>query len=286
MLFLFVVFLLTSALVFPLVRLLPALEFLPHLIALLAVLAASILMTRFVNKKPFGAIGLSLHPAMFREFGIGALLGFVMMASIFIVELLCGYVTVMSRGLTLGGGVWVLISSFAFFGLVAVSEEIAFRGYAFQTLIQGVTFLPATIVMSVTFAVAHRGNPEITTLAFVNLVIAGVWLSVAYMKTRSLWLPIGLHWAWDLSQTTVFGYPTSGIESANRKMIDAIQSGPVWVTGGSFGPEGGALATVALVVATGYILKSRMLAAPEGIVTLDSIEDLLGSQRTPGRTDE
>ena len=59
-------------------------------------------------------------------------------------------------------------------------------------------------------------------------------------------------------------------------MIDVVQRGPDWLTGGAFGPEGGALATISLIIGIGVVLKARSLKAPEGIITLDSIVDLLG----------
>ena len=94
-------------------------------------------------------------------------------------------------------------------------------------------------------------------------------------STRSLWLPFGLHWGWNFSLTTLFSLPTSGMGFPDRQLFMLEQSGPGWLTGGAFGPEGGALATVALVACPWHILKSKLYAAPEGIITLDSLEDLV-----------
>jgi uncharacterized protein len=161
------------------------------------------------------------------------------------------------------------------FGFAAALEELLFRGYMFQTLAQGITLFPAMILFSALFAVAHASNPSASLLSSVNVFLAGVWLSFAYIKTRSLWLPIGLHWSWNFSQTTVFGFPTSGISFADRRLLNQVVTGPDWITGGGFGPEGGVLATAALVAGTWYLLKSRRISVPEGIVTLDSLEDVL-----------
>ena len=280
--FVFLASLLTSVLVFPALQLFPSADFLSQLLMLAALIAATYIMTRFVNMKPFGAIGLSLHPAMMRQFGSGLLLGLVMMASVYCVEMLCGFVVLSWKGLAIWKVLWVLVSSLAIFGVAALMEEVAFRGYLFQTLIQGITFLPATLLMTLFFCAAHLRNPGVSTLSIVNIALAGVWLSVAYMKTRSLWLPFGLHWSWNFAQTTVFGYPTSGGTFEGQRVFDAVQAGPDWMTGGSFGPEGGILSTIALVACTWFILKSENLAAPEGIVTLDSIEDLIVAQRDSG----
>jgi membrane protease YdiL (CAAX protease family) len=276
LLFFFIAGILGSAMVIPVMRLAPGLEAVQGILILASLLISSYVMTRFVNRKPFGAIGLSMHPVMFREFGMGLLLGLMMIGGIYVVERLLGYVVLSWRGLDIWSTLRVLVSSLVLFGLTAFYEEVAFRGYLFQTLIQGITFLPATILMAILFAAGHLANPHVTTFGLVNVALAGICFSVAYMKTRSLWLPIGIHWAWNFCQTTFFGYPTSGIEFSGRRLFEAVQAGPEWVTGGTFGPEGGILTTLALLLGSGFVLKSSILKAPEGIITLDSLEDLLG----------
>jgi hypothetical protein len=118
-------------------------------------------------------------------------------------------------------------------------------------------------------------NPEIGMLSYVNIGLVSITLSLAYYKTRGLWLPIGMHFAWNFTQTTIFGYPTSGLPPTGLSVFDLTQSGPAWITGGAFGPEGGILATLAVIAGTWYILKSSRIRAEEGIITLDSLEDVL-----------
>jgi uncharacterized protein len=232
-------------------------------------------MTRFVNRKPFAAVGLWIHSRMPRELGTGLLVGSLMMAGIFVVAVALGGVQLEWRGFSAGQSAAIIAVSLFGFGVAAAFEEVLFRGYVFQTLAQGITILPAMLVLSGLFALAHAANPSASLLSSVNVFLAGLWLSFAYVKTRSLWLPIGLHWAWNFCQTTVFGFPTSGIAFADRRLFDQVGTGSEWVTGGGFGPEGGVLATLALVIGTWYLLKSRRLIIPEGIVTLDSLEDVL-----------
>ena len=255
-------------------------DFVVNAFVLASSLLTTFLMVRFINKKPFGAVGFSLHPRMFRELGMGCLLGFLMMTGIFLVELLGGYAQLSWRGLTAEQTARTLLWSIPYFGVAASLEETLFRGYFFQTLIQLMTFLPATLVMSLFFAVGHALNPHATVFGLINVALAGIWFSVAYMKTRSLWLPCGLHFAWNFSQTSLYAFPTSGIGFGGLRIFDLVQRGPEWLTGGPFGPEGGALATLALVVGTWYVLKSPYLRAPGGIVTLDSVEDLLPPSST------
>lgn len=248
-----------------------------RLATLLATLGASYIMTRFVNKKPFGAIGLIFHSEVFTEFGLGCLFGFLMMLGIFVVEAMSGFVQLEWGGLSLLRCVGVVLWSLLWFSVAAFLEETLLHGYFFQTLIQWITFLPATLILALAFALSHSGNPHATNFALTNIGLAGIWLSIAYFKTRSLWLPFGLHLSWNFTQTTVFAFPTSGISFPEDRLMNLTQSGPEWITGGAFGPEGGALATIALAACTWYILKSKRISTPKGIITLDSIEDLLPS---------
>ena len=250
-------------------------RFVGEVLLVVGILVATYVMTKFVNKKPFGAVGLFLQERTIKEIGIGFLLGFLMVAGIFLVEYGLGYVEIARRELVLGDALVVAGSSLALFAVVAFAEEALFRGYIFQTTIQAITFLPAMILFSTLFALAHWGNPNVSAGGLVNIAIAGVWLSFAYMKTRSLWLPFGLHWGWNFSLTTLFSFPTSGMTHPDRQLFVLEQSGPEWLTGGAFGPEGGVLATIALVLCTWHFLKSKMYATPEGIITLDSLEDLV-----------
>jgi membrane protease YdiL (CAAX protease family) len=248
---------------------------LERLLLLAAALAATWALTRFVNRKPVRSVGLWIHGGTLRELGAGCLLGFLMMGGIYVVEVGLGYVHPSRAGLGPAGAVRVTVLSVIWFGAGAMGEELLFRGYAFQSLIQALTFLPATLLTAVVFGLAHLQNPHMTAFSLSNVVLAGILFSFAYMKTRSLWLPFGIHFAWNFSQTTLFGFPTSGMVDDSHALFNAARSGPAWIGGGDFGPEGGALATIALLACLWYILKAGFLRPPEGTVTLDSLEDLV-----------
>ena len=247
-------------------------------LALAAVLLASYICTRWLNRKPFAAVGLWLHPRAMSEMLWGVLLGFLMMAFIFAALLVGGGIQTEFRSLGAGEIAGIILSSVITFAAAAMLEEVVFRGYPFQTLIQGITLLPAVILMAILFCAAHLTNPNTSTFGIVNIGLAAVWLSFAYLKTKGLWLPFGLHFGWNFSQTTVFAFPTSGIEFAEYKLFGTVVTGPEWLTGGAFGPEGGALATVALIASTIYVLKAKRFEAVSGIITLDTIEDLAVEQ--------
>jgi hypothetical protein len=197
------------------------------------------------------------------------------MAGIFVVEVALGYAAPVWQGFPPGHLALSILQLAAIFTLTATLEELLFRGYAFQTLMQGITFAPAMLLVSLLFALAHARNPNATVFGLCNVALAGIWLSFAYFKTRGLWLPMGLHCGWNFAQTAIFGFPTSGADFSGLKPFVTAQSGPEWVTGGAFGPEGGVLATISLIAGTWYILKSPAFSTPPGIVTLESLEDLL-----------
>jgi len=250
-------------------------------VMLAALLAATGFMTRIVNKKPFGAAGLARTRGAGRDVALGLLLGLLMMGGIFLVELALGYVHPESRGSGPIDLLRIVASSALLFAMGAVVEEMLFRGYAFQSIMQGVTFLPAALGVSVLFALAHLGNPGVSAFGLVNIGLAGLWLSFAYLKTRTLWFACSLHFSWNFCQTTLFSFPTSGFSMDDRMLFHMNQNGPAWVTGGDFGPEGGALATIALLLCTAHIIKSSLYRREPGVITLDSIEDLVPAG--PGR---
>ena len=259
-----------------------SLSVLENAVILIAALGATVIMTRTVNKKPVSAVGLGFHHETFKDLGAGALLGFLMMTGIYLIVVALGYSVTTGRGLSTGDAVWVVAGGLAWFASGALGEEILFRGYPFQTLVQAVTLLPAMLLMAVVFTAAHAQNPHMTFLSALNVALAGILFSIAYVKTRSLWLPFGIHWGWNFCQTTLFGFPGSGIAPGSHALVITETTGPAWITGGDFGPEGGVLATLALVIATWYVLKATYLIAPEGIITLDSVEDLIGPRNGKG----
>ena len=89
---------------------------------------------------------------------------------------------------------------------------------------------------------------------FINTALAGVWLAVAYLRTRTLWFPLGVHWAWNWALGAVFGLPVSGItDLAPYPLMRGTDHGPAWLTGGSYGIEGGLACTITLAITTVFI---------------------------------
>lgn len=134
------------------------------------------------------------------------------------------------------------------FAFVAVSEELFSRGYV-QGLIKAEYGMKAAIIVSAfLFTLLHALNPDVfsSPLPLVNLFLAGVLFGISREVSGSLWMPIGLHFSWNLLQGSLFGFPVSGLPIDSVLTHDV--TGSELLTGGGFGAEGSIMATVILLV--------------------------------------
>jgi hypothetical protein len=142
-----------------------------------------------------------------------------------------------------------------------MGEELIFRGYPFQALVQGMGPTAAMVLMSIIFGFLHLSNPNVTLFSTVNTVLAGLFLSVAYLKTRTLYFPFGLHFSWNFVQSFILSLPVSGLLT-NRTIFIPTDYGPDWLTGGRYGPEAGVGTTFIMVAAiVWFIVEKRIKPA-------------------------
>lgn len=143
---------------------------------------------------------------------------------------------------------------------VAFQEELLYRGYLFQRLADGLGAWPTQLLMAGYFAWEHWGNPglldpTVKRWATVNIGLAAILLGLGYLRTRSLALPIGLHFGWNWAQGWLLGFPVSGTVDLSGFHRPVLHAKPVWLTGGAFGLEGSALC--ALVALAGILILAR-----------------------------
>jgi CAAX protease family protein len=144
----------------------------------------------------------------------------------------------------------------------AINEELVFRGIIFRWIEEFGGSWVALLVTSTLFGAAHLLNPHASPLAALGIAFeAGVLLGAAYMLTRSLWLPMGLHAAWNFAQGEIYDVPVSGTKV--HGMVDATLSGPPLLTGNGFGLEA---SPIAMAVATLFGLWLLWLAIRKGEV--------------------
>ncbi len=136
----------------------------------------------------------------------------------------------------------------------AIFEEILFRGVLFRIMEEKLGSYIALGISAFIFGMMHLGNPNSSLIAGIGLAIqAGLLLASAYIYTRNLWFPIGIHFAWNFTQTAIYGANVSGHKMAKTLIISNI-SGAEWFTGGGFGPEGSVQATIFCLIATIILL--------------------------------
>ena len=217
---------------------------------LVAVLAASAACARWLERRTLASVGYKLHPGWFRDFALGSAIGSATISLAVAVEFGAGAVH-FNRELSGAGATYALGYLFVLFLLAGAIEELLFRGFGFQALIDGGGGFLAVGLTSGVFGLAHIWNDHASVFSTLNTVLAGVWLGAAYLMTRSLWLATALHYSWNLIMAFVFGLPVSGIESFQKlAVLRGESTNPLWVSGGNYGPEAGAAATLALLVST------------------------------------
>jgi membrane protease YdiL (CAAX protease family) len=260
----FAMFMALSALVIPLLAEPSAMEALDprQLFLLIPLLLASWVMTRLVDQRPVATLGVSLNRRAIAELAWGMLLGAFLIGLVFGVFLAVGAIRITrirwepsEFGLFAWGGL--------FFLGAAVLEELLLRGYLFQTLLEGLGIYPTLIISSVLFSAAHLANPNISQLGLITIALAGLLFSVCYLKTRALWMPIGVHAAWNFFEGHVFSLPVSGL-TVQPHLFDVHVSGALLVTGGAFGPEGSLVTALVLGAATAVLLSVPLVRPDPG----------------------
>jgi membrane protease YdiL (CAAX protease family) len=197
------------------------------------------------QREPIKAMGLGLRSGWRREIALGSAIGWAgMLACVLPIALTGGLVvTVYSTWHQFA----LVLLDLAILAIAALAEEVAFRGYPFQRLIEAVGPAAATFFLSILFGLIHWGNPGATSASTLVTILAGWLLSLAYLRTRALWVGWGFHFTWNAVMGIVFGLPISGITKFSP-VIASNTIGPSWFTGGDYGPEGSALCAVVLLV--------------------------------------
>lgn len=147
-----------------------------------------------------------------------------------------------------------LVSMFCYFAIVAVGEEIMFRGVLFRWIDEKWGFWWAIGISALVFGLIHITNPGGTLWSSIAIAIeAGLLLGAAYKWSGTLWVPIGIHWAWNYSQGNIFGFAVSG-QAAGESLFHAQMQGSDWLTGGVFGAEASVVAVVVGLLVSAWFI--------------------------------
>ena len=204
-----------------------------------------------LERKRLDWFGFSLREAFRAEYLIGALFGAGMVSLLLLFAWLGNGAAI--HGLALHGEVfwkWLSLWIVAML-LTGFSEELQFRGYPFASLIRGIGFWPASILLSLAFGGLHYfGKPMETVADGLSVTLLGLFVCFTLRRTGSLWFAIGFHSAFDFFALSLYGAPNTGNDGLplDHHLMDVAFNGPAWLTGGDQGLEASWLAFPLLAV--------------------------------------
>ncbi len=246
-----------------------------------ALFLATYFMTRWIDRRPFGTAGLHMHRAWGRQLFFGFTLGSVMITAVFGAIYLGRGFSIDAVVMHGGPLVVALLVNFAFFMMVGVAEEFLLRGYFLQVLSNGVGFAGAVAISSLLFGAGHFFGPRQNLLGAVNAGLIGAVFCLMIYRTRSLWIPIGVHAGWDFCESWLWSVPDSSFMFPGHLLKVGIH-GPQWLTGGTVGPEGSVMTCVIVVLAALYVWRSRRFQAePESEEMWNRFVDGYGKPPAP-----
>jgi membrane protease YdiL (CAAX protease family) len=196
--------------------------------------------------------GLPWREGWHGEVGLGLAIGWsVAVVCVLPLALIGGIAIVLSPQFSYWG--W-LLSDIAFFAFAALAEEVAFRGYAFQRFVAVVGPLGASLGFAVFYAIVQSLQPGSSGISIAVSMVFTLVLSMAYLRTRALWLSWGLNFGWKASRAIIFGLTVCGV-SSHSSVVEGNPMGPYWLTGGGYGLDGSWLAFFVLLLAVPVVYR-------------------------------
>ena len=233
---------------------------------------------RLLEGLPFRALGCWLTPGWLRHLLLGAAIGAITIGVAVLIAGVPGGLgftfDIANTSRAVGES---LIVSLVVFALAAAFEEALFRGYILQTLNRAGLGWLAIGLTSAFFGLAHMANPAANLISTTNTVLAGIWFGLAYLKTRDLWFPFGIHLMWNWMQGSILGIEVSGLtEISPAPLFNEIDRGPAWLTGEHYGIEASIACTIAILISIAAIHFLPGVGPDEELLAMTSSESRLG----------
>jgi hypothetical protein len=208
----------------------------------LAIVLLTWLMQKVISKQKFINLGFSWK-GYSNEAGLGFFGALAMLGIGSLILVATGYMSFTSASFAAAP----LLLELVIMVVVAFVEELMFRGYLLNNLMQSMNKWIALVISSLLFALFHQTNPDVTVFAIANILLAGILLGLNYIFTKNLWFGIFFHFAWNYFQGPVLGYDVSGLKLSS--ILQQSVSGPELWTGGLFGFEGSLLCPLLFAIA-------------------------------------
>ena len=222
---------------------------------LIGAVSSGVLLLR-LDGRPAAALGFYIRRTVISETLLGISLGTLVALVVIVLIVVFGGLRWTADGGSILAWVFGSLSALTFLAVPAAAEEALLRGYPLQALAEVWGPWAAILVTAVIFGVLHLFNPNLTFIGTVNIIVAGIFLGILYLRTGSLWWATGAHLGWNWVHGYVADVPVSGLELLDAPVYDGFLLGPEWLSGGAFGPEGSLFTTFVLAVAVVVCVKS------------------------------
>jgi len=220
----------------------------------LPIVLAVLLSRVLVDRRSLRSLGLQISWRAVVDVLAGIAIAAAQLALVFGIQLAMGWITVdgfgwQESGLlpTLGG----LLLWLGLFAAVGFYEELFSRGYQLQNLEEGLNTFWAVLLSAGFFGLLHIANAGASWISTLGIMLAGIYFAFGYLRTRTLWLVVGLHFGWNFTLGPILGFPVSGMQTTSV-LIPNVTGPEIW-TGGAFGPEAGLVVLPAFALGVGLI---------------------------------
>ncbi len=234
----------------------------------IAITLATWFARRYIDRRSLLSLGMRFDRHTIADLLVGFAIPGLLMGLVFAGEWSLGWLQF--EGWSWEGGAWGqtllgLLAGLALYCAVGYEEELFSRGYQLQNLIEGSSLRLGLFLSALIFSILHLLNPGAGWASLLGILAAAYFLALGWVRTRQLWLSIGLHIGWNFFEGTVFGFPVSGLNLF--RLMRHTASGPTWLTGGAFGPEAGLILLPVLAVGASLVwfyTRGRAEAATSG----------------------
>lgn len=245
-------FVILSSFLFPLIIIADHLSFEITMVHQAIMILLVSVICQLLRRKQISDLTGIMNLIWFKELLRGIFLGAILMFLPVLLLSIFGYVHWRVNAFSFST-IW---SGFSILLVAAITEELLFRGFLFQRLIQAFGNWPAQIIVAGLFLLTHINNPNMTgilkNLAYINIFIASLMFGIAYIKTASLAMPLGLHFMANFMQGTVLGFGVSGDKDPSI-FKPTFDNAPIWLSGGDFGIEASIFGLCFVIIMTMYL---------------------------------
>ena len=198
------------------------------------------------QQEPLVEQGLPRRTGFLGEVGLGLAFGWTLALVAVLPLVIFGGIVIR---LHLGATDWLaLIADAAFFFYATLVEELVFRGYPFQKLINAIGPLNAALLFAALYTAIQATTPGSSVISTAVSALFSLLLSMAYLRTRGLWVSWGLNFAWKASRALLFGLAIAGVNT-HSPVVVGDPMGPFRLTGGGYGLDGSWTALILLLIA-------------------------------------